>query len=121
MRRSLLLPLFLFLLTTATAAHADEFKTADNASAEEVVTGMSDKMVRGVANVATGWLEFPKQIYVTFREDGVAAGLFSGPVRGIGMTVARTVSGVVELSTFYLPVPGFYDPLLTPAYVWKKY
>lgn len=121
MRRSILVPLFLISIATATAAQADSFKTVDTAAPQEVVEGISNKAVRGAANVATGWLEFPKQIYLTFRDDGVAAGLFAGPLRGVGMTLVRTVGGAVELGTFLLPIPGFYDPLITPAYPWKEY
>lgn len=120
MRRSFLLSFLLISLATATAAQADSFKTVDTAAPQEVVAGMSNKVVRGAANITTGWLELPKQIYETFHEDGVASGLFVGPLKGVGMTLVRTVGGVVELGTFFVPLPGFYDPLITPDYVWKE-
>jgi putative exosortase-associated protein (TIGR04073 family) len=43
-----------------------------------------------------------------------------GPLKGIGMTVVRTVAGAGETATFYLAYPGFYDPYFDPAYVWQK-
>jgi len=30
------------------------------------------------------------------------------------------VSGAGELMTFFVAYPGFYEPYLDPAYVWKK-
>ncbi|RQW78372.1 MAG: exosortase system-associated protein, TIGR04073 family [Geobacter sp.] len=103
------------------AAHAGgAYRTADDSSAQTVVSGMANKAVRGVANVTTGWLEIPKQISVSFCEDGPVRGVFVGPLKGIGMTVVRTVAGAVELVTFFLPFPGFYDPYFEPAFVWQK-
>lgn len=95
-------------------------KTVDNSPPQEVVDGMSTKFVRGVANVATGWVEFPKQIAITFIDDGIAKGIFVGPLKGIGMTVVRTASGIGEMVTFFHPFPGFYDPYFEPEYVWEK-
>ena len=107
------------LLLFCGVAQADSYRNVDDASAEEVVTGMSSKAARGVANVATGWLEFPKQIYTTYREDGALQGCLVGPLKGIGMTLARTTAGALELFTFFLAYPGFYDPYIDPQYVWE--
>lgn len=102
-------------------AHAGgAYRTADDSSAQTVVSEMANKAVRGVANVTTGWLEIPKQISVSFCEDGPVQGVFVGPLKGIGMTVVRTVAGAGELVTFFLPFPGFYDPYFEPAFVWQK-
>jgi len=84
------------------------------------VDGMANKLVRGVANVGTGWLEFPKQIVVTYREEGLAKGMTIGPIKGIGMTLVRTVSGAGEALTFFIAYPGFFEPFFDPAYVWQK-
>jgi putative exosortase-associated protein (TIGR04073 family) len=101
-------------------AVADSYRNVDSASAQEVVAGMSGKAARGLVNVATGWLEFPRQIYTTFRDHGAVRGCLVGPFMGIGMTVARTVSGVLEFATFYLAYPGFFDPYLEPPFVWDE-
>ena len=94
--------------------------TIDDASPQEVVDGMANKLARGVANVATGWLEFPKQIYITCKEDGFAKGLTVGPIKGLGMTLVRTGAGLGETVTFPIAYPGFYDPFFDPSYVWQK-
>ncbi|WP_224984909.1 exosortase system-associated protein, TIGR04073 family [Geomonas agri] len=112
--------LALALVLIAEKGHAADARTVDSASAQEVVDGMANKLVRGVANIATGWLEFPKQIYITCKEEGAAKCIAVGPIKGIGMTLVRTVSGVGETATFFLAYPGFYDPYLDPGYAWQK-
>jgi putative exosortase-associated protein (TIGR04073 family) len=101
-------------------AFADNYQTIENSSPQDVVDGMAGKAGRGLANIATGWLELPKQIYTTSKEDGVARGISLGPLKGLGMTLVRTVSGVGELMTFFVAYPGFYDPYFDPAFVWQK-
>ena len=101
-------------------AFADDYQTIENSSPQDVVDGMATKAGRGLANIAAGWLELPKQIYTTSKEDGVAKGVLLGPLKGLGMTLVRTVSGVGELMTFFVAYPGFYDPYIDPAYVWQK-
>lgn len=104
----------------STGAWAASYRTIETSSPQEIVGGMGSKVVRGVANVATGWLEFPKQIYMTSNEDGAAMGIFVGPLKGLGMTFVRTVSGAAEFLTFFSASPGFYDPYFEPAFVWQK-
>ena len=101
-------------------AMADNYRNIEGSSPQEVVDGMANKLVRGVANVATGWLELPKQIYLTIKEDGVTKGLTVGPLKGVGMTLVRTVIGAGEVATFFVAYPGFYDPYFEPPFVWQK-
>jgi putative exosortase-associated protein (TIGR04073 family) len=107
-------------VTCGGIASADNYQTIENSSPQEVVDGMAGKAGRGLANVTTGWMELPKQIYTTSKEDGTAMGIFLGPLKGLGMTVVRTLSGVGELATFFVAYPGFYDPYLDPPYIWQK-
>src|SRR5574341_2652782 len=67
------------------------------------------KFVRGVANLATGWVEIPKQVYVVGSNEGWVAGALRGPFDGLGMFVARTVAGAYEILTFPIPVPPHYQ------------
>lgn len=101
-------------------AWAGAYDTIENSSPQKVVDGMATKAVRGMANIATGWLEFPKQICLKYDEDGAVKGILVGPLKGFGMTLVRTASGVGELATFFIPWPGFYDPYFEPAFVWEK-
>lgn len=109
-----------FLCGEAAPVRADTFQTIESSSPQQVVDGMSGKMVRGLTNVATGWLEFPMQIYLTFKNEGVTKGLTVGPLKGIGMTLVRTVTGAAETTTFFLAYPGFYDPYFEPEYAWEE-
>ncbi len=108
----------LVLLLASGSAWADAYRSVDDASAEEVVSGMSEKAVRGLVNVATGWLELPRQIHSTYHDHGPLQGCLVGPFKGVGMMAVRTFSGALEFATFYLAFPGFYDPYLEPRYVW---
>jgi len=108
------------LISAGGACGAGPYKNIENSSPQDIVSGMSSKAARGVANVATGWLEFPKQIYVTSREEGTVKGIFIGPFKGLGMTVIRTVSGAAEFLTFFSAYPNFYSPYFEPSYVWQK-
>ncbi|MGD0584599.1 MAG: exosortase system-associated protein, TIGR04073 family [Oryzomonas sp.] len=98
---------------------SNEFKTVETSTPQEVTGAMSLKLLRGVSNVTLGWCEFPKQVYKTFKEDGVAMGLSVGPLKGVGMTLVRTLSGVGEVFMFPFPFPGFYDPYFEPDFVWQ--
>ncbi len=95
-------------------------QSIESSSPQETVDAMANKAVRGVANIATGWLEFPKQIVNTYKEDGLGKGMTVGPLKGIGMTLVRTVAGAFETVTFFIAFPGFYDPLVEPDYAWQK-
>ncbi|MGH7254382.1 MAG: exosortase system-associated protein, TIGR04073 family [Nitrospirales bacterium] len=81
--------------------------------------GMGTKLVRGVVNVTTGWLEMPKQMYRHATLQGWTGGLLIGPFEGLGMSFVRTLAGAYEVLTFPLPVPPRYQTMVTPDYVWE--
>jgi putative exosortase-associated protein (TIGR04073 family) len=110
----------LSLSLTGRSTSASGFDTVENSSPQDVVDSMAAKGVRGAANIVTGWVEFPKQIYLTGERDGWLRGAVIGPLKGLGMTVVRTVSGAGELLTFFVPYPGFFDPWFEPRFVWQK-
>lgn len=107
------------MLTGLTTVAQAQPTATENLSPPDIVGGMSKKLVRGVTNVATGWMELPKQTVLTFKNEGVVTGIFVGPLKGVGMTVVRTVTGAWETVAFLIPAPGFYEPTLEPAYVWQ--
>ena len=75
------------------------------------------KLGRGVANVLTGWVEIPKNIYDTSVKDNALAGVTLGLAMGAGMTIVRTGAGIYEIGTFPFPLPENYKPILEPEYV----
>jgi len=112
---------FLILVVTIMFSSTAAMAQSDTAlmHPEDAVAGISNKFVRGVANSATGFIEFPKQIYKTFRDDGFFKSIFVGPLKGVGMTLVRTVGGVIDVSTCIVPYPGSYEPYFEPEYAWQ--
>ena len=108
------------LLWSSVSLAYDDMREVEDSSPQAVVGGMSNKFARGMANTTTGWLELPKQIYATYHEEGPVQGILIGPLKGIGMMLARTLAGVGEVATFFAPTPGFYDPFMEPDYVWQE-
>lgn len=78
------------------------------------------KLGRGLANVLTGWVELPKNIYDTSVEENMLSGLTMGLAKGIGMTIVRTGAGVFEAVTFPFPIPEDYQPVLEPEFVFSE-
>ena len=75
------------------------------------------KLFRGIMNAATGWMEIPKQMSVTWQASGAGVGSSWGFIKGIGFAVARSVAGAYEIVTFPLPIPDGYRPIMQPEYV----
>ena len=90
------------------------------AEEESLVLQSGKKLARGATNLATGWLEVPKQIYEVGQVEGWFAGILRAPFDGLGMSLARTIAGAYEILTFPVPAPLHYQPLLQPAYVWER-
>ncbi len=111
-QQSLFLTLLVMIaLAAPISAFADE-------QPEMIAGKMAMKFTRGMANSVTGIVELPKQTILTVREMG-GVGYVVGPLKGIGMTVYRTLIGAGEMVFFLVPQPGYYDPMIDPAYVWE--
>ena len=85
---------------------------------EMIMEKMAIKFTRGITNLVTSVAELPKQTVLTSREMG-GVGVFVGPVKGVGMTLYRGVIGIAEADFCMVPKPGFYVPMMDPAYVWE--
>lgn len=108
-RKSVALTLLLVMMGVGVAAPA----SAQQDTGRLVVT----KLFRGIANAATGWMEIPKQIFLTHEQMGSGAAFTWGLVKGIGYAIARSVTGGFEIATFPIPVPEGYVPIMQPEYV----
>ena len=75
------------------------------------------KLGRAVVNVATGWMELPREVYFTTKDKHLGAGLTLGLMTGVGVAAVRTVAGAFELVTFPFAVPNDYEPILEPEFV----
>lgn len=112
MKRILLLSalLFAFAVTVPQVVCAEQ-------QPEMIAEKMAIKFTRGVANTLTSIVELPKQTVLTVRDMG-AVGYVVGPLKGVGMTLYRGFIGMAETVFFLVPQPGYYDPMIDPAYVW---
>lgn len=108
---------FLVSLAAAPAPLPAQEDTASVAAAPQSrLFGARDKLRRGIANSATGWLELPYTTFseVVFGERSPFERLFVGLAVGSAKAIQRTAVGVFETATFVIPS---YDPLLKPEYV----
>jgi putative exosortase-associated protein (TIGR04073 family) len=113
MKKVLLLSAFLsaFVVMGPGPATADQLP-------EMIAEKMAIKFTRGITNTVTSIVELPKQTILTGRDMG-AVGYIIGPIKGAGMTFYRGVIGIVETIFCMVPQPGYYDPMIEPAYVWQ--
>lgn len=76
------------------------------------------KLISGVANVATGWMELPKNISLWQRRtDNEPVGVTEGVLRGLVHTASRMASGALDLATFWLPT----FPTPNPPFIWEDF
>ncbi|MER2512855.1 exosortase system-associated protein, TIGR04073 family [Nitrosomonas ureae] len=102
------------------------FLFSSQAIANEEISGDSYlnkaglKFLSGLVNVATGWIELPKNIILTGQKDTPVSGLTIvtlGVLQGAWYTINRTGCGVVDLVTFMIPT----NPLVDPVFVWNDF
>lgn len=101
---------------THVAVGVDDFTAHDDAAAHY---SPGDKLVRGLANVFTGFIEIPRNIFNTTQERNLLEGWTVGLAKGVGYTGLRMLSGAYETVTFPFPVPRNYEPVIRPEYVWE--
>ena len=89
--------LFLLPVMAMAGMQADMSKMGDQAMQA------GEKLTRGAANVAMGWMEFPK---MTLRSEG--------PGVGMQRAIRRTFGGLTDLVTF--PVEPYDETYIEPEY-----
>lgn len=85
--------------------------------AESYVSGFTHKASQGLANMATGFIEIPKNIINITHEDNILLGITWGTLRGAAHGVSRTLIGGAEFLTSPIPSSEF----ASPAYVWERF
>ena len=91
--------------------------TMPSAQAETYIQGFSNKVSQGLANIAFGFVEIPKNVINISNDQNIFVGMTWGILRGAGHTVGRTLVGVGELVTSPIPTKEF----AAPAYVWDRF
>lgn len=84
---------------------------------ESYLAKVGEKFGLGVMNVATGWMEIPKTVYVTTSNEGLAYGVSAGFFKGIAHTFGRTLGGTLEIATFIIPT----KPMINPPMIWENF
>jgi len=78
-----------------------------------------DKLVRGLANVFTGFIEIPRNIHNTTRDETMLSGWTVGLGKGLGWMGLRFLVGIYEVVSFPFPLPRDYAPVVEPEFVWQ--
>jgi len=81
------------------------------------------KLKRGAINIVSAPLELPQKIKQHWDESDPnpidkTVYLFGGFVKGVAYSVARLGSGLWDVFTFNLDIPGNNEPLMKPDFVW---
>ena len=96
---------------------------------DDVIEGMGKKLLRGLVNTFTGWVEFPAQIVKGWNngipgdEDNKLLGVVVGVFDGIGHSLGRTGWGVLELAGFWTANPEDNEGIGVPLdaeYAWEE-
>lgn len=76
-----------------------------------------EKLGRGITNVATGWLEVPKEMGKEVWRGRDLAAYFVAPLKGLAKAIGRTLIGAYDITTFIIPLPRRYEPVIEPEFV----
>ncbi len=82
---------------------------------------MGMQFVRGLVNMATGWVEIPRQAALITQEEGAWFTLEIGIPKGACMAVVRTCYGAFDAVFFYIPFEEDFGPAVEPEYVWQEW
>ncbi|TRZ49070.1 exosortase system-associated protein, TIGR04073 family [bacterium] len=84
--------------------------------------GPGDKLVRGIANILSGWVEIPQTIDEEWKvSKNMGVGIFAGFFKGLAFAMGRMMSGTWDVITFPAAAPRYYEPLFKPDYVFDRY
>jgi putative exosortase-associated protein (TIGR04073 family) len=99
------------------------------AASQGLAEGMGKKLVRGVINTLTGWIEIPARIAQGYKDgmcgdkNNKVCGAFSGIFLGIWNGVGRTVFGASDIVGFWAADPKSNDGIGIPLeteYAWES-
>jgi|GEM_PF-575565 len=84
--------------------------------------GPGDKLVRGVANILSCWVEVPQTIDEEWKvSKNMGVGIVAGFFKGLAFAAGRLISGAWDVLTFPAAAPRNYEPLFKPDYVFDRY
>lgn len=78
----------------------------DSVDSDAYLNAAGGKLIRGIGNVAFGWVEL-------IRQPTIQANKWEGVSKGVSYFVLRTLSGALEAVTFF--IPGAEIPVPEPT------
>ena len=80
---------------------------------------VGDKALNGITNIATGFLEIPKNMIniSNDKNSNIFYGIVGGGIKGIMDTMGRMSAGAADLITAPLPT----KPISNPNYIWQDF
>ncbi|WP_374088783.1 exosortase system-associated protein, TIGR04073 family [Methylomicrobium lacus] len=78
---------------------------------------VGEKALNSFANIATGWLEMPKNVINTTNQSNIIYGFIGGLAKGMVHTAGRMGVGIAELLT----LPLATKPIIYPLYIWDDF
>lgn len=87
------------------------------AMAHEYPAQVGEKLGTGIANAVSGVVEIPKTMMITGREKGATYGMTAGFFTGIVHMMGRTLAGVADIATFFVPT----TPMVKPPFIWDNF
>lgn len=107
----------LFVLSSQTVLAQGYGSMSGGTMGKSYPTMAGEKLMTGVVNAATGFIELPKTIILTTHKDGAPYGLTVGFLTGLMHTVGRTVFGALDAATFFIPT----QPTVQPNFIWQDF
>lgn len=84
-------------------------------AADSYLVNSSQKLGSGIVNAATGFMELPKNIVLTSQNEGPLYGITLGTANGILHAVGRSLIGILDAATFFIPAKS----LVNPPFIWQ--
>ncbi len=91
--------------------------SSHSVAADSYLSNSGQKFASGIANATTGFIELPKNIILTSQKEGPLQGITIGTAQGILHTIGRSLLGVLDATTFFIPA----KPLVNPPFIWQDF
>ncbi|MCE7915812.1 MAG: exosortase system-associated protein, TIGR04073 family [Nitrosomonas sp. PRO4] len=93
------------------------FSSSQAVASDSYFGNASEKFVSGIANAVTGVIELPKNIILTSKNEGPLYGVTVGTAMGVMHSIGRTLVGVLDAATFFIPT----KPSVNPPFIWQDF
>lgn len=103
----------LFLLSLLISISSNSFANDDKTYGEKV----GKKALNGFTNIATAFLEIPKNVINATNDSNIVYGTVGGTAKGIINMLGRSLVGLIDVITAPLPT----KPVVSPELIWDDF